>query len=43
MNMPNREGYPGVSIPVYGMSYNPGDYMVGDYMWTTMKYSIYAQ
>ena len=27
-----------VYTALYGISYNVGDYMVGDYMWTTMKY-----
>ena len=26
------QGYTLVNIAIYGMSYNPGDYMVGDYM-----------
>ena len=32
------KGFTVVFIAIYGKSYNPGDHMVGDYMWTTMKY-----
>ena len=26
------QGFTGVYVAIYGMYYNPGDYMVGDYM-----------
>ena len=41
MNM-RIQGFTGVYVAIYGMYYNPGDYMVGEYMPLSDFYMLFV-